>query len=290
MKTLLLRKGILQSIFFMVLGVTLFSCSSDNDDDPQEPMVFSATVSATQVDVGADVTFTDNSTGVKSRIWTFPSGSIESSADQVVHVRFSFAGPATCNLVVTFNDDTTESKEFTIRIGNELYRRSIFGFEDDEAALGFWTVWNSSGNDDIVTSIDKTQGANGTSNCLKITVNNTGNESQIFTKGNELPYNATLESNKSYVFSFWVKSDNITYLDGAEISNESSTQTWYNFVWASPVPVTNTWTKVEYTFETGDISDIYTEKYATNAYAQFKIIPTQTGVVYIDEVSISEVK
>ncbi len=286
MKTKFSRKGIFYPLFIALFSIALFSCSSD--DDPEEPMVFDASVSATKVDVGATVTFTDNSTGVKSRVWTFPFGSVKTSTEPTVKVSFSFAGPVTCNLVVTFNDESTESKDFTIQVGNELYSRAIFGFEDEEAALGFWKVWNSSGNEDIVATIDKTQGANSSSSCLKVTVNNTGSESQLFTKGNELLYNATLKSNKTYIFSFWVKSDNITSLEGAEITNESATQSWHNFVWVSPVPVTNTWTKLEYTFETGDIKSIYSEENATNAYTQFKLIPTQKGVVYIDEVSITE--
>jgi hypothetical protein len=102
--------------------------------------------------------------------------------------------------------------------------------------------------------------------------------------------NATLESNTFYEFSYWVRSDDITEFTAAEISNQSDTQeTFTNFIFMSPVTgVSSNWTYKTGTFQTGNLAEIYSEGSALNAWTQFKFIPSSTGTIYLDEVSLKK--
>lgn len=117
-------------------------------------------------------------------------------------------------------------------------------------------------------------------------------EIQLYTKGNSKPYNAVLESNINYIFSFWVKSETLTSLEAAEVSNQSDAQKVFkNFAWWSPIPkITTTWEQKFIEIPASDISKIYSEGVASNAYTQFKFRPTTAGTYYIDEVSLKEKK
>lgn len=275
--------------YFLVASVTLILAACGKDDAPLEPIDFDAKVSTSVTEANTAITFTDNSTGVTSRTWTFPGGTPATSKDAVVNVSFKNEGPVTCKLDVVFRDGTTDTKSFVIKVGKELYSRSIFGFEDNDAATVAWKRWVSNGTEAVTFSIDNTQGANGTSKCAKIVVATPGVETQIFTKENDLPFNAVLESNKSYTFSFWIKSPTLTTLTAVEVTNLSASQAWHNFAWYSPVTeITNEWTQKSVVFETGDISSFYPEGRANNAYVQFKFVEGTTGTYFIDEVSIKE--
>ncbi len=294
------------SYLLLSLSLIIFACSKDKDEpdnptDTTEPVSFSASVNSNATDVNGSLTFTDSSTGVSSRQWTFPLGSPATSSDAEVSVTFAHGGPVVATLDLTFNDGTTETKNFPVQIGNELYSRLIFGFED-EAKLGAinstsgdtWKTWNSSGNEDVTVSVDNTQGANNTPSSLKVVFNQTGNEAQIFTKeNNNNPINAELESNTTYTFSFYIKSDDVESITAGQLENlkvvdGEQIQGWKGFVYISPVYLTNEWVKISQVFETGDLSETYTEGRALNAFAQFKFIPETTGTLYIDEISLVE--
>jgi hypothetical protein len=276
--------------FICAISFVLMSCSGD--DAPAVEMIFDPDVSTNKTEVNQPIVFTDYSTGVTSRLWTFPGGNPATSTDEEVSVSFSQEGPITCKVEVTFNDGFTETKDLVIQVGDELYRRSIFGFEDDASAMEAWKYWVSDASDAISYSIDKTQGANGTSSCAKIVITKPGVEIQLYTKGNSKPYNAILQSNISYVFSFWIKSETLTSLEAAEVSNQSDAQKVFkNFAWWSPIPkITNTWEQKFIEIPAQDISKTYSEGVAANAYTQFKFKPTTAGTYYIDEVSLKEKK
>lgn len=276
--------------FLCAISFVLMSCSGD--DTPAVEMIFDPDVSTNKTEVNQPIVFTDYSTGVTSRLWTFPGGNPSTSTDEEVSVSFSQEGPITCKVEVTFNDGFTETKDIVIQVGDELYRRSIFGFEDTASAMEAWKYWVSDGSEALTFTIDKTQGANGTSSCAKIVINKPGVEIQLYTKGNSKPYNAVLESNINYVFSFWVKSETLTSLEAAEVSNQSDAQKVFkNFAWWSPIPkITNTWEQKFIEIPASDISKIYSEGVASNAYTQFKFRPTAAGTYYIDEVSLKEKK
>lgn len=276
--------------FLCAISFVLMSCS--DDDTPAVEMIFDPDVSTNKTEVNQPIVFTDYSTGVTSRLWTFPGGNPATSTDAEVSVSFSQEGPITCKVEVTFNDGFTETKDIVIQVGDELYRRSIFGFEDTASTMEAWKYWVSDGSEALTFTIDKTQGANGTSSCAKIVINKPGVEIQLYTKGNSKPYNVVLESNINYIFSFWVKSETLTSLEAAEVSNQSDAQKVFkNFAWWSPIPkITTTWEQKFIEIPASDISKIYSEGVASNAYTQFKFRPTTAGTYYIDEVSLKEKK
>jgi hypothetical protein len=274
-------------VFLASLTIGLAACAKE--EVPLEPISFDAKVSTSVTQAKTAITFTDNSTGVTSRTWTFPGGTPATSTEAVVSVTFANEGPVTCKLDVVFRDGTTDTKSFVIKVGKELYSRSIFGFEDNASATTAWKRWVSNGSEAVTFSIDNTQGANGTSKCAKVVIATPNVETQIFTKENELPFNAILESNKSYTFSFWIKSPTLKSLTAAEVTNLSATQAWKNFAWYSPInDITNEWSQKSVIFETGDISKSYSEGRANNAYVQFKFVEGTTGTYFIDEISIKE--
>jgi hypothetical protein len=275
------------------LCVLIASCK----EETSEPVKFDAKASASTVDSGAVVIFTDNSTGVKTRTWTFPTGTPATSSEAMVNVNF-MEGPVTAKLVDVFTDGTTKTKEFKLQIGTEMYSREIFGFEGDSAvAKGKgWKVWNAASTPDVKIEIDKTQGANGTTRCLKVTLTKAlTNEAQIFTKENMEVINAVLEPNKPYTYSFWIKGDaNLAGKDGFDCdvvnSNEASwgnglpVQDWKDYAWWGWFPVGTEWTQMTVNINP---SDNYSGQNAANAYAWFKIeAGLPAGVFYIDEVSI----
>ena len=249
-------------------------------------------VSAYQTDAGNAIVFKDNSNSVASRIWTFPGGTPATSGDKEVNVTFSQEGPVACVLEVTFLNGMVDTQTINIQVGTEQYVRSVFGFEDIDEARDVWESWISNGTDAMVFSVENAPGggALGTDGFAKIVINASNVESQLFTKGKTGFPNAVLESNKTYEFSFWIKSDDFTQVTAAEVTNQSDEQPWHNFAWYSPIrEVTNEWSFKTVTFQTGDLTQVYSEGRANNAWTQFKFIQQTTGTVYIDEISLKEV-
>jgi hypothetical protein len=250
-------------------------------------------VSSLQANAGEAITFIDHSQSVASRTWTFPGGNPSTSTESEVIVSFDQEGPITCTLEVTFENNITDIEEISIQIGTELYPRSVFGFEDQEYALEVWQAWVSNGSDAMVFSLENEpgEGANETDGFAKIEINSANIESQLFTKSVEGFPNARLESNKTYEFSFWVKSSDFNSITAAEVTNESELQSWHNFAWYSPIPeVGNDWSFKTVTFQTGDLTQIYSEGRANNAWTQFKFIQPGPGIIYIDEISLKEIE
>jgi hypothetical protein len=280
-------------IFTIAMVIFFSSC----EEEVPEPLVFDPDLSSSTTQVGEAIVFTDYSTGVESRIWTFPGGTPASSNEEEVSVTWDAEGPYTASIEVIFTDNTSDVKDFPIQVGSEKYARFVFGFEVDTMVEKSWATWStnsSNGNtwDGIANfEIDDTEGADGTSKSAKITVLTTGDELQLFSVNN----NAVLESNMTYEFSLWVKGSSEITITGVELTNQLiledvTVQDWHNYAWISPVALTDTWTKHSFTVETGDISEYYSEGRANNAYTLIKFTPESTGEVYIDEVSLKEVQ
>ncbi|GGK12251.1 hypothetical protein GCM10007962_03240 [Yeosuana aromativorans] len=248
-------------------------------------------VSAYQTDAGSPIVFTDNSKSVASRVWTFPGGTPATSTNQDVNVTFSQEGPVACTLEVTFLNGMVDTQTINVQVGTEQFVRSVFGFEASETATDVWESWVSNGTDAMVFSVENTPGggALGTDGYAKIVINAANVESQLFTKGITGFPNAVLESNKTYELSFWIKSDDFTQVTAAELTNQSDEQSWHNFAWYSPIrEVTGDWSFKTITFQTGDLTQIYSEGKANNAWVQFKFIQPGAGTIYIDEISLKE--
>lgn len=289
-------------IVMLLSAITFIMMTSCKDKKTEEPINFSARVSGASAASGASVTFTDESTGVSSRKWTFPGGTPATSTDAAVTVKF-LDGPVTANLSVVFRDNSVKTKDFNVQVGTEMYSRAIFGFEGENAlTIGKgWKVWNANSDNGVQAVVDNTQGANGTSRCLKVTLTkNLTNEGQLFTKENKEVINAVLEPNKAYAFSFYIKADQgiITSTDSessylnADIQNQNdvkwgnnlAAQDWKNFKWVNVKGIKTSWTKMTFEFTT---DNLYSGSNALNAFAYFKFsggLPA--GVVYIDEVSL----
>lgn len=71
------------------LLVTVLSIWSCEDDEASVEIFFDPDVSSSSTNLGQTVTFTDYSTGVESRVWTFPSGTPATSTEKEVDVQFS---------------------------------------------------------------------------------------------------------------------------------------------------------------------------------------------------------
>jgi hypothetical protein len=284
---------IIKLTYVFSVFILLFACDNKNDDE-EITDIFDPDVSAFETAIGEEITFTDYSVGVVSRLWTFQGGNPSSSTEPEVNVSFDQSGPAICTIEATFADGFTETREFIIQVGNDLYPKSIFGFENATAAAEVWEAWISDGSNAMEFLIESSPGAgaNGSDNYAKITINTPNIESQLYTKGVTGFPNATLESNTFYEFSYWVKSDDITEFTAAEISNQSDTQeTFTNFIFMSPVTgISSNWTYKTGSFQTGNLAEIYSEGAALNAWTQFKFIPSGTGTIYLDEVSLKKLE
>jgi PKD repeat protein len=284
-----------------VMSICFASCGDDKDEDKNIKAV-APTASAQTINAGGTITFTDNSTGVASRTWTFPSGTPATSTEATANVTFNFEGPTTITLVNKFNDGTTKTQTLKVQVGTELLSRYSAGFEGD-TCLNIWSYWCPSKSDSAAyeISIDKTQGTNNSSRSLKIVVKSSGHEIQLFSvpkSGAVNDFGLELSPTQKYVFSYWVKSaDFVGYIDNAnnsgtfahDVVNKSeddkvaaNRQRWGDYAWGN-MAVSSTWAKVIQNFGP---KDLYSGAKTKNAYAFFKFVPSKTGTLYIDEVSI----
>jgi len=102
---------------FLVLFIGLFSC----EDDVREVYLYkkgelNAVSTNTSVKAGETVTYTDSSTKVRAVKWTFQGGSPGSSIERNVEVKYTKGGTFTSTLEITFVDNTTRKKTFTVEV------------------------------------------------------------------------------------------------------------------------------------------------------------------------------
>jgi len=103
--------------FLLVLFVSLFSC----EDDVREVYLYKkgelkAESTNTSVKAGETITYTDSSTKVRAVKWTFQGGSPGSSIEPNVEVKYAKGGTFTTTLEITFVDNTTQKKTFTVEV------------------------------------------------------------------------------------------------------------------------------------------------------------------------------
>lgn len=291
-------------ISLLIFAVSFAVLSCDKEDYCIKETVFDPDVNTTHPEAGQIIKFSDFSEGVVSRVWTFPGGSPATSTDMIEYTLFHREGPINCEIEVTYSDGFKQKKNIPIQVGDELFRRDIFSFEDNEAVMDAWQIWVQGIKEEdklieypkyVNFSIDKTQGANNTLGCLKVEVLIANREIQLYTKDRRPPINVVLKPNKKYVFTFWVKSPTLKKLEAVEVSNREPINIagdfhFTNSVWWSPLPVGELgtgWEKRSIYFETGDFSE-YPTRQAENAYVQFKFKPNLPGTYFIDEISIQD--
>jgi len=112
----------LYKIFALFLGLTmvLVSCeekiSKDWDVELFDKGQVDVSVSSTSINHTESVTYTDNSTKVFSRKWTFDGGSPSSSTDAEVAVAYAYGGVWDAVLEVKFVDNSTAKETFQITV------------------------------------------------------------------------------------------------------------------------------------------------------------------------------
>lgn len=122
----------IQIFSFVLFGalVVLPGCSEDEKDwDVQlfEKGIVDATASSLAINYGESVTFTDNSTKVYTREWSFEGADISSSTESTVTVTYPMGGSFTATLSVTHVDNTVQTKEFTVEVEGPAISQWPFG-------------------------------------------------------------------------------------------------------------------------------------------------------------------
>ncbi len=133
----MLNKINVRSRAYMLLScILLFSCEGENEMVQlfQAP-VFGATSTSTDILRGESVTFTDTSTLVVSRQWSFPFGNPASSTDSVVNVIYPSGGKFEAALTVRHIDNQEFTKKFFVDVeGPEI---KTFGFYSEAPTVSF---------------------------------------------------------------------------------------------------------------------------------------------------------
>jgi hypothetical protein len=290
-------KSIMKNYLLVIL--TLLSFVGCNEDDvlPSPPTTVRGTVSSTIAITGSPITFTDNSTQVISRTWSFPGGTPESSTEAEVIVTFNEEGTYTCVLEVNFEGGITTAKDFVIEVSDAVIlpgfaNKDVFSFENETAALASWSSWSPEATPPATLIVDGSQGANGTSSSGKVSFTESGKEIQIFTNEDYSGINEKMDKTKKYEFSFWAKASAATTITAAlENSVDINNHTWAtanqefkNYLWQD-TDITTTWTK--YTFDIDPSSQPY--DIAENVYIKLKMVSSSIVDIWLDEFSLTEV-
>ena len=110
---------------FIIIGLCIGFTLSCEDDVREvtlfDPVSINATASATSIQSGESIIFTDSSTKVSSIEWTFPGGTPETSTESVVDVTFSntsFDAVFTSEVVLSVKhiDNTVSKQTFSIDV------------------------------------------------------------------------------------------------------------------------------------------------------------------------------
>lgn len=156
----------------------------------------------------------------------------------------------------------------------------IFSFEDETKAMEVWSKWENDGVADI--TVDTSEGANGTPQSGKISFTKAG-EVQIFTNETSLSVNATMDKTKTYEYSFWAKTSEITTITAA-LENNTANQEFYNYLWQNQ-EIDTEWTK--YTFDIDPSGQPY--DIASKVYIKLKMQPSNSAaIIWFDEFKLEE--
>jgi len=303
--------------------VVVFMTSCGDDEEPEAPLLdLEAKIDVSSIDfvtdqnsidgrrikAGQSITLLDDSEGgPDSWDWTFSDGT-SSLTSEDAQVSWSDAiGEVLVTLTVTRSaDGATDTDQVTIQVGPvEMLNRAVFGFEDQESdfnAVEKWFSWTP--NDGSVgTVLETADGANGTSQSIKLTATPEYGEFQLRPHENGPEFLASLESQMSYVFSFYMKASEaftLSEVSMLNVKNDDPVEGWYTPLWTGDATiedpgVTTEWKKFSYEFTIADLSTFgdagYSDGSADNAGPFFKHFASFTGnelTVWIDEMSLKE--
>lgn len=100
-----------------------------------EKPVFDGSASVTSIDYGSSVTFTDNSTLVNERQWSFIGGNPASSSDPSVVVTYGSGGVYEAELTVTHIDNQRYTQKFVISVDGPAIQ--TFSLYTESASVSF---------------------------------------------------------------------------------------------------------------------------------------------------------
>ncbi|MEO9966817.1 MAG: PKD domain-containing protein [Reichenbachiella sp.] len=325
MVTKLLLKQTIQRALILPLslfGILLTTSCGDNEPAPDlDDLVVSIDVSSItfktdlraaggqRIKAGQAVTFMGASEGdPDSWLWTFPGGTPETSTDQNPSVTWADeVGQVKILLEVTRSaDGGMQTAELDFQIGPvEALDRSVFGLENQISGtdvVSKWFYWTP--NDGTVSiALDASDGANDTEQSMKLTASSGYGEFQLRPHENGPEFLASLESNTTYVYSFYMKgSEAFTLFEASvlNVKNEDPKEGWYTPFWSGDpaygaINITTDWKKFSYEFTTADLVTFADEGYADgtadNAGPFFKHFASSSGSelnVWIDEISLKE--
>ncbi len=188
----------------------------------------------------------------------------------------------------------------------EILNRSVFGLEEDQDTgidgLSSWFSWSPT-DGAVSIALEDGDGANGTSRSLKLTANSDFGEFQLRPHENGPAFLATLESNTTYVFSFFMRASEAITLSEVSVlnvRNDDPVEGWNTPLWTgdpaiTDPSVTTEWQQFTYEFTTPDYSTFTDEGYADgtadNAGPFFKHFAAFSGdqlEVWVDEMSLKE--
>lgn len=299
--------------------VPIIFSSCEKDDDPVlDELVAKIDVSGVsfitdlssidgrRIKAGQSITLSDGSKGEPDGWeWTFSDGTQTITSQNATASWPEAVGQVTITLTVTRSEDgATDTDELIIQVGPvEMLNRAVFGLEDQDAgfaAIDKWFSWTP--NDGSVSlALETSGGANQTAQSMKLTASSNYGEFQLRPHENGPEFLVSLESNTTYVFSFYMKGSEAFTLSEVSIlnvKNDEPVEGWYTPLWTGDPAiedpnVTTSWKRFTYEFTTADLSTFgdagYADGSADNAGPFFKHFASFSGselTVWIDEMSI----
>lgn len=126
-----------------ITAVVFTACEEDDNDYLRAGELF-AHADKERIFVGESVVFTDFSTRVADRKWSFEGGSPSNSTEQRVEVTFASAGVFTATLEVTYEDGSTATDNLEVTVMEEYIPlvtlegpRYVFYSEDQELSQDY---------------------------------------------------------------------------------------------------------------------------------------------------------
>jgi PKD repeat protein len=306
------------ALLLTVFVIGLFSSCEKNDDPVLDDLVAKIDVSGIdfitdlnaidgrRIMAGQSITLIDGSEGEPdSWEWTFSDGSQTMTTQDATISWPEAIGQVTITLTVTRAEDgASDSDEIVVQVGPvEMMNRAVYGFEDQEAdfnAIDKWFYWTPT-DGSVSVSLETSEGANETAQSLKLTAAANYGEFQVRPHENGPEFLLSLESNTTYVFSFYMKGSETFTLSEVSIlnvKNDEPVEGWYTPLWTGDATiedpsVTTTWKRFTYEFTTADLTTFgdagYADGTADNAGPFFKHFAPIAGnelTVWIDEMSL----
>lgn len=117
MKKYLNKFNIKYSIALIAILIFAVGCEEESNlRDGIRAVTFKPTANATLINEGSSITYTDESTDVSSRLWSFEGGSIANSDQQIVDVTYDTAGEYGTELEVISSDGSVQSNIFNVEV------------------------------------------------------------------------------------------------------------------------------------------------------------------------------